>query len=241
MLLTSNTETLEKNEEKIGQMFNGIAGSYDFLNHFFSFGIDKYWRNVTVNSLKKSPHSVVLDLATGTADMAINIANKLDSEKIIGVDISEEMLAIGKKKVFKLNLSHRIELKIGSALALPFENDTFDAVTIGFGIRNFSDVDAGLKEINRVLRKGGSLNILEFSKPENIIIRNIYNLYFSKILPFIGNSISRHKYAYSYLNKSVFEFPSGNEFNMILNKNGFLNVKNRPLTFGIATLYNSNK
>jgi len=241
MPLTSDSETLVKNEEKIGQMFNGIAGSYDFLNHFFSLGIDKYWRKVTVNSLRNGPHSVVLDLATGTADMAINIAKKLDSEKIVGVDISEEMLAVGRKKIVNLNFSDRIELKAGSALALPFENDSFDAVTIGFGIRNFSDVDAGLKEIHRVLKKDGSLNILEFSKPENLIIRNIYNFYFSKILPFIGNRISRHKYAYSYLNKSVFDFPSGDKFNMILKKNGFLNVKNRPLTFGIATLYNSNK
>ena len=241
MITTLNKNNIEHQKVDVRNMFDGIAKSYDFLNHFLSLGIDKYWRNVTVKTLQKSNPSSILDIATGTADLAISTAERLNKVKITGVDISEQMLAIGKQKVIKCNLTHRIELLNADAMALPFNDEVFDAVTIGFGIRNFPEINGSLKEIYRVLKGNGLLCILEFSKPKNYIIRNVYNFYFSKILPFVGNKLSKHKYAYKYLNKSVSEFPEGKAFNEFLRLNGFVNIENKPLTFGISTLYISKK
>ena len=241
MVKTAKTSKNKYSEVDVKQMFDGIANSYDFLNHFLSLGIDRYWRRVTIKNLIKSQPSVILDLATGTADLAISTAKKIKTVKIFGVDISEQMLAKAKQKVIRNKLSDRIELMTASAMALPFEDNTFDAVTIGFGIRNFPDLNGSLIEINRVLKSNGLLCILEFSKPKNYFFKNLYNFYFSKILPFVGNKLSQHKYAYKYLNESVIKFPEGKEFNEFLNQTGFVNIENKPLTFGISTLYISNK
>ena len=241
MLKKINSDSTEKGTVNIEQMFDGIANSYDFLNHFLSLGIDKYWRRVTVNTLFKYNPVLILDIATGTGDLAISTARKLKKVKITGVDISEQMMAIARQKVIKNKLSDRIELQHASAMALPFNDESFDAITIGFGIRNFPDINGSLQEIYRVLKKNGVLCILEFSKPKNYFIGKIYYFYFSKILPFIGNKLSRHKYAYKYLNESASAFPYGKAFNEYLIQNGFINVENKPLTFGISTLYISNK
>jgi len=235
------SNSTEKGKVNIEQMFDGIANSYDFLNHFLSLGIDKYWRKITVKAILKNNPKHVLDIATGTADLAIATAQKSANVKITGVDISEQMLIIGRVKVSKNNLADRIEMLNASAMALPFKDETFDAVSIGFGIRNFPDIDGSLKEIHRVLKENGLLCILEFSQPENYIIRKLYYFYFSKILPFIGNKLSHHKYAYRYLNESASAFPSGEKFNEFLRNNSFENITNKSLTFGISTLYISNK
>ena len=235
------SDSTENGKVNIEQMFDGIANSYDFLNHFLSLGIDKYWRKITVKAILKNNPKHVLDIATGTADLAIATAKKSKEVRISGVDISEQMLIIGRAKVVKNKLTDRIEMLNASAMALPFKDNSFDVVSIGFGIRNFPDVDGSLKEIHRVIKENGQLCILEFSQPGNYLIRKLYYFYFSKILPFIGNRLSHHKYAYKYLNESASAFPSGEKFNEYLRRNGFENIKNNPLTFGISTLYISNK
>jgi len=222
---------------KVQTMFDHIAWRYDFLNHLFSFHIDKIWRRKAVNELRGNPVDHVLDVATGTADLALAIHKQLRPRQITGVDISEGMLTKGRQKIEKKNLQDQINLKYGDSEALPFDNHTFDAVTVAFGVRNFTHFERGLDEMFRVLKNDGKLVVLEFSIPKNRFFRRLFNFYFFRILPFAGRVISKNNQAYSYLPNSVLSFPHGNEFAEILENCGFKKVTIKPLTFGIASIY----
>ena len=218
-------------------MFDKIAFRYDFLNHFLSAGIDVGWRKKAIKQLRSLDPKLVLDVATGTGDMAI-LANKLlTAEKITGIDISDGMLEIGKKKIEKLGLQHRVELLKGDSETILFDNNSFDAVTVAFGVRNFQDLELGLTEIKRVLKPGGKLVVLEFTKPKLPVIKNFYNLYLTLIAPMIGRVISKNKNAYQYLNDSVQKFPEGKDFVQILNKLGYKNASCKTLSLGISSIY----
>jgi len=221
-------------------MFNSIARRYDLLNGLLSFGIDKYWRKKAVNSLKGKKKESILDLACGTGDLTIE-ALRLNPERIVGMDASEGMLEIAKQKIERRTTGNKIVLVKGSASAIPFENDQFDAVTIGFGIRNFSDLKGSLVEIRRVLKPGGCLLILEFSKPTIFPVKQLFHFYFHCVLPIIGRMISGSKGAYSYLPISVDAFPCGDTFIGLLEAAGFNNSCQQKLTFGITTVYKAYK
>lgn len=225
----------------IAKMFNRISPKYDRLNHLLSFNIDKTWRRKTAKAVAKSQPETILDLATGTADLAIALAKYNPKAHIIGVDFSEKMLAIGKEKVKKQGLENQIDLRLGDAAALPFENQSFDAVTVAFGVRNFEDLQQGLSEICRVLKPNGQVFILEFSMPEKFPIKQAYQLYFKHILPKIGKQVSKDAWAYSYLPESVERFPKPATFLQTLYENGLHEATARSLTWGIATLYTARK
>ena len=218
-------------------MFDGIALKYDFLNHFFSLHIDKIWRRKAVNELRGRPLDHVLDVATGTADLALTIQKRLHPGHITGVDISEGMLSIGRQKIEKKGLEQQISLHYGDSEALPFADYMFDAVTVAFGVRNFEHLEKGLDEMFRVLKTGGKLVVLEFSIPQNRIFRSIFHLYFFRILPLVGRAVSKDAHAYTYLPISVQSFPHGVDFKKRLENCGLENVTVRPLTFGIASIY----
>jgi len=222
-------------------MFDKIAWRYDFLNHFFSLHIDKNWRRKAVNELRGLPLDQVLDVATGTADLAITIQKRLQPVHVTGVDISEGMLAIGRQKIEKKGLKQQISLQYGDSEALPFAENMFDAVTVAFGVRNFEHLEKGLSEMFRVLKPGGKAVILEFSIPQNRIFRSVYFFYFLRILPFAGRLISKDAQAYSYLPDSVQSFPHGVEFKEKLENCGFEEVTIRQLTLGIASVYSGKK
>jgi len=188
----------EGKKEQVKNMFNSIAGKYDFLNHFSSMGIDIYWRNQLVKRLKKNHPNQILDIATGTGDLAITISKALPQASIIGADISENMLEVGKQKVQKKNLEDRIKMELGDSEKLKYNDGFFDAVTVAFGVRNYEDLEKGLKEMNRVTKSNGTVYILEFSKPTAFPIKQIYNFYFSSILPLLGKSVSKDDAAYTY-------------------------------------------
>ncbi len=228
--------TLTK-KQQVASMFDDIAFRYDFLNHFLSAGIDVRWRKKAIRQLSSLQPKKILDVATGTADMAIMESAILYPCKIIGIDISEGMLDIGKKKIDKLGLNDRIELQSGDCETINFENDSFDAVTVAFGVRNFENLEKGLSEIKRVLKPGGKLMVLEFSKPKMIVIKTIYNLYMNWIAPKIGKLFSRNSNAYKYLNESIKKFPEGKNFTTILNNLGYKNTYLKPLTLGICSIY----
>ena len=232
----TTTTTVDKSKEKVAAMFNDIAGSYDFLNHFLSANTDKLWRKKAVRMLVPYAPKLILDVATGTGDLAITL-QKLNPEKTVGVDIAEEMLEIGRKKIKGLNLQDKIEMLKGDALNLPFDKASFDAVTVAFGVRNFENLNQGILQIYNVLREGGVFMILEFSKPKNNIIGAIYKFYFGKILPFIGKMFSKNKMAYKYLFESVQLFPSVDEMKVNLKSQGFKAVHTKSLSIGIATIY----
>jgi demethylmenaquinone methyltransferase/2-methoxy-6-polyprenyl-1,4-benzoquinol methylase len=227
-------------KEQVTQMFNTISDNYDGLNRVISFGIDIKWRRKVVEILTEKKPRNILDIATGTGDLAINLA-ATGAEKIIGLDISPGMLAIGKKKVGKQKLDPIIEMVLGDSENLPFEKDTFDAVTVAFGVRNFENLQKGLSEIYRVLKPGGSFVVLETSVPTNTIYRQGYHFYTRQILPKIGRLFSSDKAAYSYLSESASVFPHGEDFNNILRKIGFIEVENTPQTFGVASIYFASK
>ncbi len=225
----------------IAKMFDRISPKYDRLNHLLSFNIDKTWRRKTAKAVAKSQPETILDLATGTADLAIALAKYNPQAHIIGVDFSEKMLAIGKEKVKKQGLENQIDLQLGDAAALPFEDQSFDAVTVAFGVRNFEDLQQSLSEICRVLKPNGQVFILEFSMPEKFPINQAYQLYFKHILPKIGKQVSKDAWAYSYLPESVERFPKPATFLQTLNGNGLHEATARSLTWGIATLYTARK
>ena len=200
-------EELNKKSDNVAAMFNSIAAKYDFLNHFLSLGIDKLWRHRLVKQLAKSNPRQVLDIATGTGDLAIQLAKHHKSVNITGVDISENMLSIGREKILKRKLEGRINLKQANSLSLPFADDEFDAAMVAFGVRNFEDLSKGITEIHRVLKDGGSLYVLEFSMPSRFPMRNLYRFYFRRVLHFVGGIVSGSKSAYTYLPESVFAFP----------------------------------
>jgi demethylmenaquinone methyltransferase / 2-methoxy-6-polyprenyl-1,4-benzoquinol methylase len=223
-------------KEQIVSMFNAIARRYDFMNHFLSFGVDKYWRNKAISILKERPVKNILDIATGTADFAIKAALKTRAH-VEGIDISENMLNIGRKKITKKKVQDYISLSIGDAESLQFPNETFDAVIVAFGVRNFENLHLGLTEMYRVLNLKGIAVILEFSRPNKFPLKQIYFFYFRTVLPLIGKLISKDKSAYSYLPESVFNFPAGEKFITELKMAGFSNCQIKKLTFGIASIY----
>lgn len=229
-------QTADSKKEQVASMFNNIAHKYDFLNHFLSLGIDILWRKKAIRLLKSVQPKKMVDIATGTGDFAIE-ALKLNPDHVTGVDISVGMLEMGRKKLKKRNLDSRIDLIEGDSENLPFEDGEFDALTVGFGVRNFQNLEKGLKEMNRVVKVGSKSAILEFSKPKKFPIKQIYNFYFLKILPGIGKIFSKDNAAYTYLPESVNAFPEGKEFIEIMERCGYKNCKQFPLMFGIASIY----
>tara|TARA_B100000902_G_C27268647_1_gene895060 strand:- start:615 stop:1334 length:720 start_codon:yes stop_codon:yes gene_type:complete len=231
--------TTEGKKKQVTKMFDNIAKSYDFLNHTLSLGMDNIWRKIAIKKLTNNP-GTILDIATGTGDFAIS-ASKYTKANITGIDISQGMLDIGIEKVHKKGLSDRINLQLADSENLLFNNNSYDAITAGFGVRNFENLNKGLSEMYRTLKKNGIVVILEPSKPTSFPLKQFYNLYFHNILPFIGNFISKDKNAYTYLPDSVAAFPSGNKFLTELEKVGFKECKYIPLTFGVVSLYTAIK
>ncbi|HMY84056.1 MAG TPA: bifunctional demethylmenaquinone methyltransferase/2-methoxy-6-polyprenyl-1,4-benzoquinol methylase UbiE [Saprospiraceae bacterium] len=231
----------EAKKEQIEQMFDNIAHSYDFLNHFFTLGIDRGWRRKMIRMIAGSNPKKILDVATGTGDVAIMMAKMLKPEKITGLDLSAGMLAIGKEKIKKAALENTITLQQGDSEKLPFEEGAFDAVTVAFGVRNFEDLRKGLSEMHRVTRVGGEVAILEFSMPHNRIFNFLYKIYTKYLMPVIGKFTSGDKAAYSYLFESVQQFPHGQTFINILREVGFRESVARPLFGGVCTIYKSIK
>lgn len=225
---------------QVEKMFNNISKEYDILNRVISFGIDVSWRKKIVKILKSKNPSTILDVATGTGDLAIAMV-KTNAQKIIGLDISKGMLDVGIEKIKDRNLNNIIEMVIGDSENLKYENDFFDAVTVSFGVRNFESLDSGLSEIFRVLKPKGSLVILETSNPTKFPFKQFYRFYSKFILPSVGKIFSKDKVAYNYLSESSAEFPYGEKFNNILKKIGFTNVVDFPQTFGVATIYVASK
>ncbi len=226
----------DNKKTQVAEMFNQISPKYDLLNHLLSLGIDILWRKKAIKILKKYKPKTILDVATGTGDFAIE-SLAVNPDKVIGVDISEGMLDVGKKKVLKMNLQDKITLQYGDSEAMPFEDNSFDAIIASFGVRNFENLEKGLSEFNRVLKKDGVAIILEFSKPKVFPFKQVYSLYFKYILPVIGKTISKDSSAYTYLPESVKAFPDGQDFLSILKGLEFKNTKCKELTFGISSIY----
>lgn len=227
-------------KEQVEQMFDNISGNYDDLNRVISFGIDQKWRKKVVNIVSATNPQNVLDVATGTGDLAIMLSNT-PAEKIVGIDISAGMLDIGKKKIAQKTLSHKIEMRQEDSEALTFADNSFDAVTVAFGIRNFETLEKGLAEILRVLKPGGVFVILETSVPVKFPFKQGYQFYTKNILPLIGKIFSKDDVAYGYLSESAAAFPYGEALNNILSKIGFIDVRAMPQTFGVATIYSASK
>ncbi len=224
-------------KDQVADMFNQIAGRYDFLNRFLSGGIDIYWRKKAIAELQSLKPRIVLDVATGTADVAIMTMKYLTPEKIIGIDISIGMLALGREKIAKAMLNKQIELLEGDSETINFPDNSFDAVTVAFGVRNFEHLSLGLKEMLRVLKPGGKLVVLEFSRPKQSGFKGLYKLYMKLVAPGIGKLISKNKAAYQYLNDSVQAFPEGEEFKNILQDTGYSDTYLKTLSLGICTIY----
>jgi len=233
------TSTLGK-KQQVTQMFDTISGNYDDLNRVITFGIDIIWRNRVVKNLKKKKPKKILDIATGTGDLAINLV-KTGAEQIIGLDISKGMLEVGKKKVSDKGLNATIEMIFGDSENLPFEDHSFDAVTVAFGVRNFENLEKGLAEIYRVLKPSGTFVVLETSVPTKSPFKQGYWFYTKNILPLIGKLFSKDRTAYAYLSESAAVFPYGQAFNNILGKIGFIAMENKPQTFGVASIYIATK
>jgi demethylmenaquinone methyltransferase / 2-methoxy-6-polyprenyl-1,4-benzoquinol methylase len=234
-------ESEKSKKEQVATMFDTIAGRYDFLNRFLSAGIDISWRKKMLNQLKPLKPLIMLDVATGTADVAIMAETILKPEKIIGIDISEGMLQLGRQKLLKKQLNRVIELQSGDSEAINFPDSTFDAVTVAFGVRNFEHLEKGLMEILRVLKPNGMLCVLEFSKPNLPGIAQLYNLYLGIVAPGIATMVSKNRDAYAYLNDSVKAFPEGNNFTRIMDSIGFKETTCRRLSLGICSIYSGIK
>lgn len=230
-------EAIESKKKQVSRMFDNIAPYYDFLNHLLSLGIDRSWRKKAIELLRSDHPKVILDVATGTADLAIETAWRLKPDQVTGVDIAVQMLDIGREKIKKLGLDQIIHLQTGDSENLTFEDQTFDAVTVAFGVRNFENLEKGLLEMNRVLKKDGKLIVLEFSRPKVFPIKQLFNIYFRYILPLIGKITSKDPRAYAYLYESVQAFPDGNDFLTVLDKTGFKSNQCLPLTLGICSIY----
>ena len=227
--------SLQSKKDQVKLMFNMIASKYDILNHTLSLGMDYVWRKKAIKKILNNPKKI-LDIATGTADFAISAA-KHTKANITGIDISDQMIYVGNKKIQQKKLNNRIKLSIEDSENLPFENESYDAITAGFGVRNFENLEQGLREIYRVVKKDGYVVILEPSTPKVFPLKQIFSFYFQKILPFIGSIVSKDKSAYSYLPNSVKSFPDGDDFLEILNKQGFSKANYYPLSLGIVSLY----
>jgi len=227
-------------KEQVTKMFDTISKDYDGLNRVISFGIDIKWRKKVVEIVKKQQPKTILDIATGTGDLAINLA-ETSAEEIVGLDISPGMLEVGKEKVKAKQLDNRVKMIIGDSENMPFEDNTFDAITVAFGVRNFETLENGLKDILRVLKPGGTFVILETSVPTRFPFKQGYKAYSKFILPSIGRLFSKDKTAYKYLSESASVFPYGEALNNILRNIGFINVEDKPQTFGVATIYTASK
>ena len=227
-------------KEQVTKMFDTISKEYDGLNRVISFGIDIKWRKRVVEIVKKQQPKTILDIATGTGDLAINLA-ETSAEEIVGLDISPGMLEVGKEKVKAKQLDNRVKMIIGDSENMPFEDNTFDAITVAFGVRNFETLENGLKDILRVLKPGGTFVILETSVPTKFPFKQGYKAYSKFILPSIGRLFSKDKTAYKYLSESASVFPYGEALNNILRNIGFINVEDKPQTFGVATIYTASK
>jgi demethylmenaquinone methyltransferase/2-methoxy-6-polyprenyl-1,4-benzoquinol methylase len=227
-------------KEQVVRMFNKISKRYDFLNHFLSLGIDITWRKKAIKLLEPESPKQILDIATGTGDFAIQ-AMSLNPEKVLGIDISPGMLEIGRKKILKKGLQQYIDLQQGDSENLQFIDNKFDAVIVSFGVRNFENLNRGLKEMHRVLKPNGAAVILEFSKPQQFPFKQLYGWYFKKVLPGIGRVISKDEFAYRYLPESVEQFPSGERFIEELKAVGFKNCICKTVTFGVSSIYMAKK
>ena len=225
--------------EQVEHMFDAISPKYDLLNRLFSMGVDQGWRRKVIRYVGRESVDHLLDVATGTADLAILAAKK--AKRVTGIDISEGMLQYGRVKVAKRKLSDRITLQRADSAALPFPDATFDAITVAFGVRNFEDLERGITDMVRVLKPGGRLFVLEFSKPKNSVLGGLFRLYFHRVMPAVGRMVSKDSAAYTYLPKSVDAFPDGEAFVRILEKCGLREAKAEALTGGIATLYEARK
>lgn len=230
-------ESSGSKKEQVTEMFDNVAGKYDLLNHVLSGGIDIYWRKKALSMLKNNRNDLVLDIATGTGDLAIEANRILKPGKIIGVDISQGMLEEGRAKIRRLGLEEKIEMQLGDSEKLLFDNNTFDTVIVSFGVRNFENLLKGLSDMNRVLKPGGTCMVVEFSKPKNYFFKQAYWFYSTKILPLIGKLISKDRSAYTYLPESVKAFPDGEDFLKVYREAGFKETRAVPLTFGICSVY----
>ena len=240
MTVVPYNQEKEGKKVQVARMFDNISHRYDFLNHFLSLGIDRIWRRKAINTLRALKPKLILDVATGTGDFAIQ-ALRLNPDKIIGIDISEGMLSKGRIKLNQRHLADKVELLSGDSENIPFPENKFDAVTVAFGVRNFENLESGLKEIHRVLKTNGKVVVLEFSKPGRFPFKQIYNFYFRAILPKLGRLISKDPAAYTYLPESVQAFPDGEAFVSILRNVGFKHTTCRSLTFGISSIYTAQK
>jgi len=230
-------------KEQVTKMFDEVSSKYDLLNRILTFGLDIGWRKQVVKIVDKhnqTTHKKVLDIATGTGDLAIMLA-KINDAKITGLDISKGMLDVGIKKVKEKKLENRIDMVLGDSEKLPFKDSTFDAITVGFGVRNFEDLDKGLTEIYRVLKKEGVFVVLETSQPQKFPMKQLFKFYSKYVIPTVGGMFSKDKKAYNYLPESAAKFPYGEAFNNILLKNGFNTAVNKPVAFGISTIYTATK
>jgi demethylmenaquinone methyltransferase/2-methoxy-6-polyprenyl-1,4-benzoquinol methylase len=228
-------------KEQVASMFDSIAKRYDFLNRFLSLGIDQGWRKKAISYLKDKKIKHLLDIATGTADMALMAYSQIHPEKITGIDISEGMMQYGRVKIQNKGLNDKIQLSLGDSTAIPFEASTFDGAMVAFGVRNFANLEKGLQEIHRVLTLGSKLVILEFSQPSSFWFKPIYTFYMKWVTPTIGKLFSGNKEAYAYLNESVIAFPEGAAFLSILEQAGFKNVSQEKLSLGICSIYCASK
>ena len=224
-------------KEQVADMFDDIAHRYDFLNRFLSGGLDISWRKKALGYLKTLQPKKMLDVATGTADVAIMASSLLKPTSITGIDISDGMLEIGRKKINRLGLQNTIELLNGDSETIKFEDNTFDAVSVAFGVRNFQNLEKGMSEILRVLKPGGKLVVLEFSKPKMALVKSFYNLYMKTVTPNMGKLFSKNRNAYQYLDESIRKFPEGNDFIKILDDAGYINTLCKPLSLGICSIY----
>ncbi|MDG1146979.1 MAG: bifunctional demethylmenaquinone methyltransferase/2-methoxy-6-polyprenyl-1,4-benzoquinol methylase UbiE [Crocinitomicaceae bacterium] len=234
-----NNESSSKKEE-VAEMFNNISKRYDFLNHLLSLGIDKIWRKKAIRILGEVAPKKILDIATGTGDFAI-AALKLNPDSVIGVDISKGMLDVGKAKMKKKGVDDVIEMHLGDSEELPFDQASFDGLTVGFGVRNYQNLEKGLTDMLRVLKPEGKAVILEFSKPKTFPVKQLFGFYSRYLIPFLGKFISKDKRAYEYLPESVAAFPEGQEFVDIMKKVGYKNIERKLVSFGIATIYSGIK
>jgi demethylmenaquinone methyltransferase / 2-methoxy-6-polyprenyl-1,4-benzoquinol methylase len=232
-----NKQSKAGKKEQVASMFDDVAKRYDFLNRFLSLGIDITWRKKAIAFLKPIQPKVVLDVATGTADVALMTHKILAPEQIVGIDISDGMLDIGRKKITAEGLDAQIQLYNGDSADIAFDSNSFDAATVSFGVRNFEFLEKGLAEILRVVKPNGRLVILEFSKPKNVFVKTFYNFYMKIISPNIARLFSKNKEAYQYLDESIQKFPEGKDFVAVMEKVGFRNTIYKPLTFGICSIY----
>jgi demethylmenaquinone methyltransferase/2-methoxy-6-polyprenyl-1,4-benzoquinol methylase len=227
--------------EQVEQMFDSIAPAYDFMNRAMTLGIDKWWRARAVKMLKRAEPRRILDIATGTGDLAILLARRLPQATVTGVDLSAGMVAIGQKKVEQAGLAQRVTLSVADCLALPFADATFDCITVAYGVRNFADLAAGYREMHRVLRPGGQLCVIELSTPTNPLVRPLYNLYTRGVIPAIGRMVSHDARAYSYLPESIAAVPQRQDMTRLMTDAGFSSASFLPLTFGVCTIYSATR